>query len=88
MKLKSKKDIIYNVLQIISTETGEGIIYLVEEELNKNKYVAKIPQKAENHLGKEIEFLAELTSEYIIRYIDSGKNDDFLILEYASKYDL
>ena len=58
MKLKSKKDIIYNVLQIISTETGEGIIYLVEEELNRNKYVAKIPQEEENHLGKEIQFLA------------------------------
>ena len=70
----------YNIIQIISYETGEGDIYLVHKKSNYNNYyVAKIPndKKGNNtNIENEIDKLKTLNTKncpYIIKYIDDGE---------------
>ena len=94
----------YIVEKVLSYQTGEAYIYLVKKKLNDGKtYVAKISKYIENfkNFEKEIKKIKQFEKKncpYIIKYIDDGittlKTDDkelkikYLILEYASNYDL
>jgi len=92
----------YDILQLLSCDTGEGKIYLVQEtEGVHNYFVAKIPNSKYNSIENEIKILKLLNEKdypYIIRYIDDlnitfEEKDKVvsrkcLILEYAPRYDL
>ena len=93
----------YIVEKVLSYQTGEAYIYLVKKKLNDDKtYVAKISKYIDNeNFENEISKIKQLEKKkcpYIIKYIDDGiitlKTDyeeleiKYLILEYASNYDL
>ena len=64
----------YKILQLLSCDTGEGKIYLVQETKGDHNYfVAKIPNSKYNSIENEIKILKLLNEKdypYIIRYID------------------
>lgn len=96
------KDKEYSIIFMISSQSGEGDIYLVKDSTKKEIYVAKVQKEEDLNLKNEIvilQYLKDQGCKSVVKYIDSGifevkkfdkpkETKQCIIIEYLKNRDL